>query len=404
MMMLLHVALAAVLLRKESSQAAIADGYSRVGCYQDGSPDAVRLTWADGKHPADWSRKKMAPDQCFQFCRDKPAARFFGIANGRDCYCTEYFHDISTGGGSCDLPCEGDVNEMCGGAVKASLFEMHSCGNNLDLAAAAAQSAIDAGVKAEDAAKQGMETYEKMRSLADSWQLPVCSKAASVCQLSAQWEDQAQEVYDAALRARIAANETTDAVAALRGAAGAGTASNSSKGMLAVEQGVAAAREAMSAAAVKTTVVEMALAQAAGPLAAAEDRADFGDLFKTGSTRKEKGWMSVCALTPIQGKNMVAVDAASPAKCGDVCVSAGDDCVGIQFQAKGGLVACQLLSSDGVFEQDMSLLDAFGVFEVSKTKVEAMGLDAMDCFLKQAFLVRDGGLKIQVLDEVFVEA
>lgn len=415
--LLLQLALAAFLRHErkacqkvaltQGARVGIADGYSRVGCYQDGSPASVRLSYRDavdnGMVPG-WNNQKMTPDRCFQFCRDKSVARFFLIAHGVDCYCAEYYDDISTGGGTCDNPCEGDTTQMCGGKVKASAFEMHTCGNSMDLAGAAAQSALENGEKAQIASEQAVEAYHKIQSLAASWQLPICSKSPQLCELRAQWEDSAQQIYDAGLRAAIAANATTDVVAALNNATGGTNATTSADGLLAVENGVSACREAMSEAAVKTTVVEMALSQAAGPLKDAPAVENFDGLYETASANEAKGWTTMCDLAPLQGRSMLVVGAPDPHGCGDVCLDVGDDCVGFNFQAKDGIFACQLLSDEGVFEQDMSLLDAYGVFEFSNTKVDAMGLDAFDCYLKKAFKVRNGGLKQKVIDTVFLEA
>lgn len=407
-MFLLQLALAGFLRHERKaclSKAGIADGFSRVGCYQDGSPASVRVSYGDAVDNgmvAGWNNQKMGPDRCFQFCRDKPTSRFFLIAHGSDCYCAEYYDDISTGGGDCDAPCESDNTQMCGGKVKASVFEMHTCGNSMDIAESAANSALENGEKASIASQQAEEVHGKIMSLAASWELPICSKAPALCELRAQWEDLGQQVNDAGLRAGIAANSTTSVVAALHDAK-ASTTNGTAAELLAIENGVAAAREAMSEAATKTAVVEMALAQAAGPLKDVAPLENFSELFATASVNAAKGWTTICDLRTLDDRSMLAVSAPDPAGCADICVMAGDDCVGFNMQAKGGLFACQLLSSEGVFEQDMALRDAYGVFEFSHSKVADMELDVMDCYLKKAFQVRDGGLKQIVIQQVFVE-
>merc|ERR1711957_1161578 len=72
-------------------------------------------------------RKKMTPDVCFEFCRGVPDMGFFGINNGRDCYCTPYYEVMPGGSSKCDSVCEGDPSRMCGGETKVSVFEMHMC-------------------------------------------------------------------------------------------------------------------------------------------------------------------------------------------------------------------------------------------------------------------------------------
>jgi len=133
--------------------------------------------------------RDMQPSECFWFCRDKPGMRFFMIAHGRDCYCAEYYHDVSKGGGDCSLPCEGDTKEMCGGPVKASAFEMHMCGKSASRADAAAESALASAEKAANASAVGKEAYAAFEALSSKWQLGICSKAAEICDLSVEWMD-----------------------------------------------------------------------------------------------------------------------------------------------------------------------------------------------------------------------
>merc|ERR1719420_715946 len=53
---------------------------------------------------------------------------FFGIANGRECYCTPYFKPGPGGEAMCNANCPGDTTLMCGNTEgKSSIFEMHLC-------------------------------------------------------------------------------------------------------------------------------------------------------------------------------------------------------------------------------------------------------------------------------------
>jgi len=88
--------------------------------------------WVD-KH----SQEKMEPKVCFDFCRTIPNMGFFGIVNGRDCYCTPYFNGMESDDSMCDATCEGDSTQVCGGNSKSSVFAMHMChslGEDLKLA------------------------------------------------------------------------------------------------------------------------------------------------------------------------------------------------------------------------------------------------------------------------------
>jgi hypothetical protein len=72
-------------------------------------------------------RKPMTHAVCFDFCRTIPDMLFFGISNGRDCYCTPYYKAMASDSSSCDASCLGKSSEMCGGKVKNSMFSMHMC-------------------------------------------------------------------------------------------------------------------------------------------------------------------------------------------------------------------------------------------------------------------------------------
>merc|ERR1719482_1628971 len=72
------------------------------------------------------NQEPMTPQVCFDFCRTIPDMQYFGLTEGRECYC-EHFYKTQTGGGVCDLPCEGDSATTCGGQGMSSLYEMHSC-------------------------------------------------------------------------------------------------------------------------------------------------------------------------------------------------------------------------------------------------------------------------------------
>jgi len=80
-------------------------------------------------------REKMSINKCFDFCRTVPNMVYFGLQNGRDCYCTPYYKPMAGDNSNCDMTCEGDPSQMCGGKTRSSVFEMHTCDdtrNNLE--------------------------------------------------------------------------------------------------------------------------------------------------------------------------------------------------------------------------------------------------------------------------------
>merc|ERR1719389_895062 len=70
---------------------------------------------------------EMTQKVCFEFCRTVPNMGFFGIVNGRGCYCTPYFTPMESDSTQCDAVCEGEKSTMCGGKSKSSVFAMHMC-------------------------------------------------------------------------------------------------------------------------------------------------------------------------------------------------------------------------------------------------------------------------------------
>jgi len=78
-------------------------------------------------HVAKEDRKAMTPTVCFEFCRTVPHMGFFGIVNGRDCYCTPYYKPMESGSSNCDATCEGEATLFCGGKEKSTVFSMHMC-------------------------------------------------------------------------------------------------------------------------------------------------------------------------------------------------------------------------------------------------------------------------------------
>jgi len=72
-------------------------------------------------------KEEMTHQVCFEFCRTVPDMTFFGINNGRDCYCTPYYKPMASNSDACDANCPGEPTLMCGGKTKSSVFSMHMC-------------------------------------------------------------------------------------------------------------------------------------------------------------------------------------------------------------------------------------------------------------------------------------
>jgi len=102
---------------------------------------------------AKMDQQPMTQKVCFEFCRTVPNMGFFGVVNGRGCYCTPYYKPMESDSSQCDATCEGDTTLMCGGKSKSSVFAMHMCastGEDLSQSsgrAGALKAAMDAKVK-----------------------------------------------------------------------------------------------------------------------------------------------------------------------------------------------------------------------------------------------------------------
>jgi hypothetical protein len=138
------------------------DGYFEVGCFTDamnefgdkfgdekdkygaiaGDTSIVRYSEIVLKE----KQVAMTPTVCFEFCRSIEDMVFFGISNGRDCYCTPYYKPAQGDDKKCDSTCEGDETLMCGNQKKSTIWEMHLCADtakDLEDAMTAAKEALD---------------------------------------------------------------------------------------------------------------------------------------------------------------------------------------------------------------------------------------------------------------------
>jgi hypothetical protein len=164
------------------------DGFMKVNCIKDamfsngdkfgpnkheykyGPTANVSIVHYDAHVPKE-DREKMTPEVCFNFCRTVKDMLFFGIVNGRDCYCEPYFKKMASSSESCDAVCEGDTSQMCGGKSKSNVWEMHMCNDGAQTLAEATykikllKNKLDELVpKAEKAAEGKQELGEKLQA------------------------------------------------------------------------------------------------------------------------------------------------------------------------------------------------------------------------------------------------
>jgi hypothetical protein len=128
----------------EPYQKVLKDGFMEVACVKDAMYEAGdkfgnnKFNYKMGAvvnssivhyndHVAKEDREKMTPSVCFEFCRSVEDMGYFGISNGRDCYCTSFFKEMASDSSDCDSVCEGDTSLMCGGKTKNTIWSMHWC-------------------------------------------------------------------------------------------------------------------------------------------------------------------------------------------------------------------------------------------------------------------------------------
>jgi len=120
--------------------------------YKLGDVSGVSIVHYDAFVAAE-DKKEMTQKVCFEFCRTVPNMGFFGIVNGRGCYCTPYYKPMESDSSQCDSVCAGDNTLMCGGKSKSSVFAMHMCDStkedvgNRASTAAGLKASMDAKVK-----------------------------------------------------------------------------------------------------------------------------------------------------------------------------------------------------------------------------------------------------------------
>jgi len=163
------------------------DGFSMVGCLKDdmllhgdkngdgkfsykmGPITNVSIVHYTDIVPGE-DQEQMTHEICFGLCRTVPDMHFFGITNGRDCYCTPYYRQIASDSSSCDAVCDGNPTTMCGGKTKSSIFEMHACNDAQGKLAAAGQEADVAKTKLGAVAGEVLEKAVQMQTTAANLQ------------------------------------------------------------------------------------------------------------------------------------------------------------------------------------------------------------------------------------------
>lgn len=293
---------------------------------------------------------------------------------------------------------------------KSSLFEMHMCGNSQSEADYALETSGESEKDARALVDETNTTAHKLVDLANAWQLGVCSmgkEGQRVCSLTGMWVATANDALSAASKTAHTADELSSMtkqleayMAAVKKAGDALNASLASK----MELTTSAVLDASAKTKGSSAGLRMELLRIGGPLSK-KTTTSYLNAFQALSDTKA-GWFAVCALEPLAGHALAAMSEDSPEGCASKCLSLSSGtnaCAAFNYQYKDGLATCQLLSGTGLVQP--RLRKAIPVFEVSKSKRDAMGFASLGCYASGSFVAGHpkGPLGVEVVKKVVKE-
>jgi hypothetical protein len=341
--------------------------------------------------------RKMNPDLCFQFCREY-AVQFFAI-QGNDCYCMPWYHKRTTKSGQCDWACAGDSSQKCGSADKVSLFEQHLCGDSANEAASALEIADEAEAKAKAVLEAANVTEGKLYGISATWNLGICSASKqNVCDLKGHWETAGHSLnkLEASVKqALYRMSEVTSVLTNLSDVIAAGNASG--KVYSQMEASIRTLKTKGVDVGLASNKLELQLKTTTGPLEG-KPMEKFAELFQPLVDISMKGTHAICDLQVFQKFETVAPN--DPAVCAAHCLDKGSDCAAFNYQYKDGLMACQLLSKEGLTKP--AFLFSIPVFEITNSMIKSINFDSVGCFAKTVFMKENGRgpTKVDVLKKV----
>lgn len=134
--------------------------------YNQGKISNVSIVLYDQLIPK-MDRERMSFDVCFSFCRTVPDMAFFGIQNGRNCYCAPFFKAMEGDDSQCDAVCEGAPGQACGSKTKSTIFEMHECADTLEVLGDEVKALGDMTGSLQDAHEALQKASDDMQSAAE---------------------------------------------------------------------------------------------------------------------------------------------------------------------------------------------------------------------------------------------
>ncbi|KAK3695397.1 WSC domain-containing protein [Podospora appendiculata] len=101
-------------------------GYVYLGCYNETT--AIAGTSGDRALSGGTNEVKpgnMTVEMCLGFCATGATKyKYAGLEFARECWCAQQLSPLAKKqpDGECDLPCEGDKTELCGGSLKLTIY------------------------------------------------------------------------------------------------------------------------------------------------------------------------------------------------------------------------------------------------------------------------------------------
>ncbi|OLN88608.1 WSC domain-containing protein-like protein 2 [Colletotrichum chlorophyti] len=109
------------------------DKYTYLGCYNETTtlPNTARVRALDGGANKVFEGT-MTATMCLSFCStgaDKEY-KYAGLEYSRECWCAQRISGLSAkyDDSACDLPCDGNKGQVCGGSMKLSVYILNSAG------------------------------------------------------------------------------------------------------------------------------------------------------------------------------------------------------------------------------------------------------------------------------------
>ncbi|KAK4176316.1 WSC domain-containing protein [Triangularia setosa] len=101
-------------------------GYTYHGCFTE----TTNIANTTGRRALDGGINDVRPDtmtveKCWEFCgRGGSSYKFAGLEYSRECWCSQSLSGLSSkvADSECDLPCDGNSTQACGGSLKLTVY------------------------------------------------------------------------------------------------------------------------------------------------------------------------------------------------------------------------------------------------------------------------------------------